>query len=221
MNDLDPKETGNLYDGEEEEGDGEYVELGGQTTVLPEEEKKNPYNTRKNQMLTLAWLCLLVAALIAADRVGLKLTAAPQEEDERIRVSIEVEADGVYGVCMDYGVNRTIIGSQVCTNAQGMAVPLPAGEIINFDFLRQDFQEGFGPEDGPFFLLPGVILEDGSELPAGDAWEWTAAYGESCSFELTGSRASGFDLTQAAQGKTQKFGSFARAEIIGSEEGAS
>ena len=109
-------------------------------------------------------------------------------------VVISLESDGVYGIVIEYSVDRTRLGGQMASCDPEMTKPLPKEEHT-IKFAEQGFGEPYTLDSGKFGVLVVVVLENGEEIPLQYLWEWDAAYGEQYHFTLTGDKENGFVLT--------------------------
>ena len=109
-------------------------------------------------------------------------------------VVISLESDGVYGIVIEYSVNRTRLGGQMASCDLEMTKPLPKEEHT-IKFAEQGFGEPYTLDSGKFGILVVVVLENGEEVPLQYLWEWDAVYGEQYHFTLSGDKEGGFILT--------------------------
>lgn len=109
-------------------------------------------------------------------------------------VVISLESEGVYGIVIEYSVDRTRLGGQMASRDPEMTKPLPKEEHT-IKFAEQGFGEPYTLDSGKFGILVVVVLENGEEVPLQYLWEWDAAYGEQYHFTLTGDKENGFVLT--------------------------
>ena len=95
---------------------------------------------------------------------------------------------------MLYATDGETWGGGIMSNADGS--PIEKGAPMSWQFLPQDFPEG--ADLTTFSIAYTAVLEDGTELPCGEAVSIAAAYGESYILELTGSAANGLSLLPEA-----------------------
>lgn len=119
-----------------------------------------------------------------------------QDAAQDVQIAIQNQcASDIYGITVEYSVNRTRLGGQSITKNPGTTRKLPSEEKLSFGFSEQDFPVSLTPADGPFGIFVTVLLKNGVEAPLSDFWEWTAVCGETYTFMLSGSPESGFTLT--------------------------
>ncbi len=109
-------------------------------------------------------------------------------------IVISLESEGVYGIVIEYSIDRTRLGGQMASRDPEMTKPLPKEEHT-IKFAEQGFGEPYTLDSGKFGILVVVVLENGEEIPLQYLWEWDAAYGEQYHFTLTGDKENGFVLT--------------------------
>lgn len=110
-------------------------------------------------------------------------------------VVISLESDGVYGIVIEYSIDRTRLGGQIASCDPEMTKPLPKEEHT-IKFAEQGFGELYTLDNGKFGILVVVVLENGKEIPLQYLWEWDAVYGEKYHFTLTGNKENGFVFTR-------------------------
>lgn len=137
-------------------------------------------------IISLPLLLLMIISLCAC---GTK-----KESERTTDVVISLESDGVYGIVIEYSIDRTRLGGQMASIDPEMTKPLPKEEHT-IKFAEQGFGESYTLNSGKFGILVAVVLEDGEEVPLQYLWEWNAAYGERYHFTLAGNKENGFILT--------------------------
>ena len=78
-------------------------------------------------------------------------------------VVISLESDGVYGIVIEYSVDRTRLGGQMASCDPEMTKPLPKEEHT-IKFAEQGFGEPYTLDSGKFGILVVVVLENGEEV---------------------------------------------------------
>ncbi len=128
--------------------------------------------------------------------IGLRLHEAFRREAGLAGPVIRIEnrADGVYGIGMEYSVDRLLLGAQECLSDPAMKRAMGKGEAADFRFEPQDFPEDCGPDDGTFGMAAWVIGADGEEILLNSFVEWEAAWDGTYSFILTGNAQDGYEL---------------------------
>lgn len=117
---------------------------------------------------------------------------------ESLRVSIDVQAEGVYGLEMEYAIARDFLGGQSVVSAWDPDEPLPPGECVHFNFEhRQEIPMEDSLEAGAFGMVLSVCTADGASVQLPCLYEWQSGWDRTYPFVLTGSPAKGFTLTPA------------------------
>ena len=137
------------------------------------------------RFISLALLLLMIISLYACGK---------QNTERTTDVVVSLGSDGVYGIVIEYSVDRTRLGGQIASCDPEMTKPLPKEEHT-IKFAEQGFGESYTLDSGKFGILVVVVLENGEEIPLQYLWEWNAAYGEQYHFTLSGDKESGFVLT--------------------------
>lgn len=115
---------------------------------------------------------------------------------ESLRVSIDVQAEGVYVLEMEYAIARDFLGGQSVMNAKYPDEPLPSGECVHFDFEhRHEIPLEDSLEAGAFGMVLSVCCEGGEAVQLPFLYEWQSGWHGTYGFVLTGSLAEGFTLT--------------------------
>lgn len=115
---------------------------------------------------------------------------------ESMRVSIDVQPEGVYGLEMEYAIARDFLGGQSMMNAGYPDEPLPSGECVHFDLKhRRDIPMEDSLEAGAFGMVLSVYAANGEAVQLPFLYEWLTGWHSTHSFVLTGSLAEGFTLT--------------------------
>ena len=136
-----------------------------------------------------------IVGLIVATVLILSMCGCSNKNTERTTdVVISLESDGVYGIVIEYSVDRTRLVGQMASCDPEMINPLPKEEHT-IKFAEQGFGEPYTLDSGKFGILIVVVLENGEEIPLQYLWEWNAAYGEQYHFTLSGDKESSFVLT--------------------------
>ena len=136
-------------------------------------------------------LCILSIFLMLTSLFACSNTKGTEKTTD---VVISLESEGVYGIVIEYSVDRTRLGGQMASCDPEMTKPLPKEEHT-IKFAEQGFGEPYTLDSGKFGILVVVVLENGKEVPLQYLWEWNAAYGEQYHFTLSGNKDNGFVLT--------------------------
>ncbi len=142
---------------------------------------------------------LIFAVLI----LGLLSGCAPKNTSQtakQMNVVICIECEDVYTLGMEYSVNGTMLGSQVCMSNPNASRPIKKGEKVHFAFTEFDFESAPDFGSGIFGFTLEVGLKDGEYIPLDAQWQWNAQYGEEYLFTLTNSDAGSFVLTAEDNG---------------------
>lgn len=144
-------------------------------------------------MKTDKWL-LPVWILIMLALCGCQVEDKKQIEPvEQVDVSVLIDSGDVYGVSVEYCVERKALGGQACSRDPARTRTFAKGEEIGFRFLKQDFQE-IEYAGKTFGLIFSVLTEGEGSSPIDILWEWPVQAGGKYVFELTGSREAGYAL---------------------------
>lgn len=133
---------------------------------------------------------LLVATILIMSICG----CSNKNMDRTTDVVISLESDGIYGIVIEYSVERTRLGGQMASCDPEMTKALPK-EQHTIKFAEQGFGDPYTLDSGKFGILVVVVIENGEEIPLQYLWEWNAAYGEQYHFTLSGDKENGFVLT--------------------------
>lgn len=156
------------------------------------------YNVRGEEEAEVTWLS---DEVVRINTVTLNVPAGETYQGdthrpESMRVSIDVQAEGVYGLEMEYAIARNFLGGQSIMNAGYPDEPLPSGECVHFDLEhRRDIPMEDSLEAGAFGMVLSVYAADGEAVQLPFLYEWLTGWHSVHSFVLTGSRTEGFTLT--------------------------
>ena len=89
------------------------------------------------------------------------------------RVVVHLECADVYGIGLEYCIDRKLMGVQAVQNAKESR-PLGRGEMLSFEFTEMDFSQA-ELEKGAFGILPEILLKDGESVFTENLWEWALA----------------------------------------------
>lgn len=136
-----------------------------------------------------------IIGLIVTAVLFLSVCGCGDKNTERTTdVVISLESDGVYGIVIEYSIDRTRLGGQMVSTDPEMSKPLPKVEHT-IKFAEQGFGEPYTLDSEKFGILVFVVLETGEEIPLPYLWEWNAAYGEQYHFTLSGNNENRYTLT--------------------------
>lgn len=139
------------------------------------------------------WI-LAVAILITLALYGCQVEDKKQIEPlPQVDVSVLIDSADVYGVSVEYCVERRALGGQACSPDPMRTRPFARDEEISFEFAQYDFQDA-DYENGTFGLIFSVLLPGEGSEEIEVLWEWRAVKGEKYSFVLTGSREKGYSV---------------------------
>ena len=105
-----------------------------------------------------------IVGLIVATVLILSMCGCSNKNTERTTdVVISLESDGVYGIVIEYSVDRTRLVGQMASCDPEMINPLPKEEHT-IKFAEQGFGEPYTLDNGKFGILVVVVLENGEEV---------------------------------------------------------
>ena len=104
-----------------------------------------------------------------------------------VKVIVHLECTDVYGMEIEYCIDRKSLGVQGAAINPEMSIPINRGEALSFEFIEMDFSSADDLENGMFGIMPEILLKDGESISAEYLWEWNAQFGEEYHFILRGS----------------------------------
>lgn len=135
------------------------------------------------------WLVVILLISVSA-------CSTKQQAEVTTDIVISLESEGVYGIVIEYSIDRTRLGGQMTSLDPEMTKPMPKEEHA-IKFAEQGFSDPYTLNSGKFGILVVVVLENGEEVPLQYLWEWDAAYGEKYHFTLSGNKEDGFTFASA------------------------
>ena len=155
------------------------------------EPMKNEHRWRESQTsqnCRAAALLLLLAFLVS----GTACHRTVQEE-LGVRIWIRIACNTpVYGVHVEYEVDRVSVGEMGVSVDAGMSRAIPDGDTVNLDIPARALPEGSEPVT--LCLQVFAITADGTENPLPYLLEWSAARETAYRFTLFGDASSGFEM---------------------------
>lgn len=137
-------------------------------------------------------ILLLVAIMISSTACSSPKRNQPEKQ---VKISFVNEAtDSVYGIQVEYLVDRVRIGGMEASNDSEMTKPFERNEKIYCGIPEKMVLEG--AETIPFGMLVYVTVEDQRSVPVKFMWEWTAEYSKEYTFTLSGFQKSGYTITR-------------------------
>ena len=133
-------------------------------------------------------LLLLLAVLVS----GTACRRAAQEE-RGVRLWVRVACNTpVYGIHIEYEVDRASVGGMGVSVDPGMSRAIPDGDTVSLDIPARALPEG--SEHVTLCLQVFVITADGTENPLPYLLEWSTERELSYRFTLFGDARSGFEM---------------------------
>ena len=105
----------------------------------------------------------------------------------------------MYGIVIEYSVDRPSVCGQMASFDPEMKKPLPKEEHV-IKFAEQGFGKPYTLDRGKFGILAVVVLENSEEIPLQYLWEWNAAYGKQYHFTLSGDKGMDWSTVHAENG---------------------
>ena len=141
-------------------------------------------------------ILLLVAIMISSTACSSPKRNQPENQ---VKISFVNEAtDSVYGIHIEYLVDRVRIGGMEASNNPEMTEPFERNEKIYCGIPEKMVLEG--AETIPFGMLVYVTVEDQRSVPVKFMWEWTAEYNSEYIFILGGSEKEGYTISNLGSG---------------------
>ncbi len=138
---------------------------------------------------------LLVAIMISSSACS---SSQRNQPENQVKISFVNEAaDSVYGIQIEYLVDRVRIGGMEASNDPEMTEPFERNEKIYCGIPEKMILEG--AETIPFGMLVYVTVEDQRSVPVKFMWEWTAEYNSEYIFMLGGSEKDGYTITRTGR----------------------
>lgn len=141
------------------------------------------------------WICVMmvIVMLLSAYVIAVSINSTKNEEYFTLKIENRCDEE-IYGVGVEYYVERVHIGGVLnCSDRTGNA-PLRSGHIFCDMVQKNDFGEIGYSYERKFGMKAYIIMEDGSQRVVGDLFEWTPRYGEEYSFFLQGNETIGYTL---------------------------
>lgn len=147
-------------------------------------------------MKRISAIFLLVAIMISTSACS---SLRRNQPENQVKISFVNEAtDSVYGLQIEYLVDRVRIGGIGASRDSDMTVPFERSEKIYCGIPEEMVSEG--AETIPFGMLVYVIVEDQRSVPVKFMWEWTAEYNSEYIFILGGSEKEGYTISNSGSG---------------------
>jgi hypothetical protein len=136
-------------------------------------------------------LCMLLAgALCACTSSDTRQAPVTADENEFYISVVNGCADPLHGVVYEYYLGETLLGSGMCTEADGGY--MERNEQLDHAFLREDFPDGASLSG--FSIRFYVINSDSTQPCQGAPAVFSPSYGSVYTFRLTGSAEDGYTI---------------------------
>ncbi len=146
-------------------------------------------------MKSISAILLLVAIMILSSACSSSHRNLPENQ---VNISFVNEAtDSVYGIQIEYLIDRVRIGGIGASRDSDMTVPFERNEKIYCGIPEKMVLEG--AETIPFGMLVYVTVEDQHSVPVKFMCEWTAEYNSEYIFILGGSEKDGYTITRTGR----------------------
>ncbi len=147
-------------------------------------------------MKRISAILLLVAIMILCSACSSSHRNLPENQ---VKISFVNEAtDSVYGMHIEYLIDRVRIGGMEASNDPEMTQPFERNEKIYCGIPEKMVLEG--AETIPFGMLVYITVEDQRSVPVKFMWEWTAEYNLEYIFILGGSEKEGYTISNSGSG---------------------
>ncbi|MBO5015127.1 MAG: hypothetical protein J6C92_04865 [Bacteroidaceae bacterium] len=147
-------------------------------------------------MKRISAILLLIAIMISTSSCS---SLRRNQPENQVKISFVNEAaDSVYGIQIEYLIDRVRIGGMEASNDPEMTEPFERNEKIYCGIPEKMVLEG--AETIPFGLLVYVTVEDQRSVPLKFMWEWTAEYNSEYIFILGGSEKDGYTVSSSGSG---------------------